>query len=503
MNENAAVGTFVGSLKVEDLDEGSDGMIECWSTNPHVSLEAFDEKSYGVVVANELDYEDSPQVNISITCSDHGIPRLTTSTTFIIYVLDVNDNAPQFTQSVYNGSVKESIEGGQKVVQVLALDKDGFNNNQVMYSLGEADERLFTMDATTGWVRLNVSVDREHTPMLTVVVFATDSGSPPLTGTATVTVSVEDINDNVPYLNKTDYYISEAVPCFVADEDIDVTSPFIILTNGSIEVNKKLNRETQNETRLVVFLRDKGTPALTGSGTLTLHIVAYNDEPPQFLFPSPLNKTAWIGAEAPLGSHVCRVQTADGGLGAPQNVLYNIAEGNADNWFGINSRSGELFVARSLLPLAGSTVQLKISSANTLNPQMLSYGDLEVTVGPSNASLLTRAALGAQDSYVIVAGIISGVTVIIAVVIISVIVHLRTTDLRRMQAAKSKATRPNNVNSRVPIAVSFVPEVKGEKLQKTNTTLTSSMGGKNAAFTASEKGGSAVLKPTLCSKPQL
>lgn len=36
-------------------------------------------------------------------------------------------------------------------------------------------------------------------------MFAVDNGTPPGTGTTTITVNIEDVNDNSPSFNQTDY----------------------------------------------------------------------------------------------------------------------------------------------------------------------------------------------------------------------------------------------------------------------------------------------------------
>ena len=145
-----------------------------------------------------------------------------------------------------------------------------------------------------------------------------------------MSVTIADVNDNPPYVNRTDYYVSENFPVGhlfhvnVVDEDagangtVVVTlltpnpaeeqSPFSVLGNGSIVVTSMLDREKQALYTLPVLLTDGGSPPLTATATLTVHVVDKNDHAPTFLFPTPDNSSVHVGAGVPVGSQVCRVR---------------------------------------------------------------------------------------------------------------------------------------------------------------------------------------------------
>jgi len=62
------------------------------------------------------------------------------------------------------------------------------------------------IDSGSGRVTLRGGLDRETAPRLHVTVSARDSGSPPLSGTAALTVAVRDVNDNPPVFRRPDGY---------------------------------------------------------------------------------------------------------------------------------------------------------------------------------------------------------------------------------------------------------------------------------------------------------
>jgi len=61
-----------------------------------------------LVSSAPIDREQSPILRLQIECRDAGQPELKNVQPVVIVVDDVNDNAPRFTQSMYNVSVVEN-----------------------------------------------------------------------------------------------------------------------------------------------------------------------------------------------------------------------------------------------------------------------------------------------------------------------------------------------------------------------------------------------------------
>ncbi|XP_074059294.1 cadherin-5 [Macrotis lagotis] len=145
---------------------------------------------------------------------------------FTIKVHDVNDNAPEFAQRVFNGSVPEMSAVGTQVTRVTAVDADDptvLGHALVSYNIIQGREH-FTIDNTgTIFTAVN-NLDREKQSKYEIVVGAKDG--PGLHGdssTATVVITLSDINDNFPIFTETNYK-------FVVPEDIRVGSPLGSLT---------------------------------------------------------------------------------------------------------------------------------------------------------------------------------------------------------------------------------------------------------------------------------
>ncbi|CAM4601582.1 unnamed protein product [Caretta caretta] len=77
-----------------------------------------------LVLRKALNREEIPLHKLLLTATDRGKPELTGTVQLVITVLDVNDNAPVFGQSVYEVSVTENTTIGELVVKLNATDLD-------------------------------------------------------------------------------------------------------------------------------------------------------------------------------------------------------------------------------------------------------------------------------------------------------------------------------------------------------------------------------------------
>jgi protocadherin-16/23 len=128
----------------------------------------------------------------------------------VLHVTDVNDNAPAFDRHLYQPEpLPEVALPGSFVVRVTAQDPDQGANGQVTYSLAPGTHaRWFSIDPTSGIITTAASLDYELEPQPQLIVVATDGGLPPLSSSATVSVALQDVNDNEPQFQRTFYNAS-------------------------------------------------------------------------------------------------------------------------------------------------------------------------------------------------------------------------------------------------------------------------------------------------------
>ncbi|XP_012286458.1 protein dachsous-like [Orussus abietinus] len=223
ISESAQPGEFVARISVSDPDsrtEYSNATVTLSGGEGHFGLATRDNIIYLVVVEKPLDREEKPVYELSVEATDAGTPPLRAARSFRLLVTDVNDNAPRFSQDGYEAHLLEASEPGTPVLGVAATDLDEGLNSAVKYSL--RNTTWFAVDENSGLVTTLTHVDCEADPAPTFLVVATDSGHPPLSGTATVRVTVHDLNDNEPIFEKPLYNatVPEDLPvgrCFLKE----------------------------------------------------------------------------------------------------------------------------------------------------------------------------------------------------------------------------------------------------------------------------------------------
>lgn len=121
---------------------------------------------------------------------------------------DINDNAPVFAHKLYNFSVVEEMNPNVTVGTVVAIDRDSGKNAQLRYNIvGEHANDAFYIDSTSGVIRTRRRLDREMESSIDFTVIAFDGGIPQLSGTTSVRVKIEDINDNPPLFEQDTYTV--------------------------------------------------------------------------------------------------------------------------------------------------------------------------------------------------------------------------------------------------------------------------------------------------------
>lgn len=216
ISESAQPGEFVARLSVHDPDsktEYSNVNVTLSGGDGHFGLTTRDNIIYLMIVSLPLDREMKPNYTLNVEATDTGTPPLHASRTIDLQVTDINDNAPEFEQQVYRANVMEVSDPGTSVIQVLATDKDEGNNSVITYSLlssPETHSNWFKIDSKSGLVTTRVHVDCETDPVPQIVVVATDDGFPPLSSSATVSVTIHDVNDNEPIFDQSFYNVSVA-----------------------------------------------------------------------------------------------------------------------------------------------------------------------------------------------------------------------------------------------------------------------------------------------------
>ncbi|XP_054244950.1 protocadherin gamma-A10-like [Indicator indicator] len=205
VSEDAPSGTVVALLHVQDRDSGANGHVRC-SLDEGVpfSLQSSRGSYYNVVTTRQLDREEVSEYNVTVRAADGGLPSLWSSTVLALRVLDVNDNAPVFSEASYSARLPENNAAGALVLTVRARDADWGQNARVRYRLGDGRVRgvplssYVSVQAETGALYALRSFDYEEVREVGLWVVAEDGGSPALSSNVSVRLVIVDENDNAP-----------------------------------------------------------------------------------------------------------------------------------------------------------------------------------------------------------------------------------------------------------------------------------------------------------------
>ncbi|XP_051251843.1 protocadherin gamma-A12-like, partial [Dicentrarchus labrax] len=236
--------------------------------------------------------------------------------TLIIEITDINDNAPVIYLKSLSNLIPENVSPGTEVGIINVQDRDSETNRQVRCSIQQnvpfklvpSIKNYYSL-VTTG------QLDRELVSDYNITITATDEGSPPLSSSKTVQLSVADINDNPPVFEEQSYsaYVTEnnkpgSTLCSVTARDPDwrqngtviysllagevngaPVSSYLSVNGdtGVIHAVRSFDYEQFRSFKVHVMARDNGSPPLSSNVTVSVFISDVNDNSPQILYPAP------------------------------------------------------------------------------------------------------------------------------------------------------------------------------------------------------------------------
>uniref|UniRef100_A0A3B4XME8 Protocadherin beta-16-like n=1 Tax=Seriola lalandi dorsalis TaxID=1841481 RepID=A0A3B4XME8_SERLL len=190
ISESAVTGSKFVLDRAVDADIGING-LKNYSLKPtenfvlKIQSQADGNKKVEMVLHKPLDREKDEQISLLLTAIDGGEPQMSGTVKIYVTVLDVNDNAPVFTQSVYKAAIAENSQKGTTLTTVSASDADKGTNGEVSYSVSttmDSVSDIFTINEN-GEVILVGEVDFEKAKYFQIDIEAKDSGDTLGTGT--------------------------------------------------------------------------------------------------------------------------------------------------------------------------------------------------------------------------------------------------------------------------------------------------------------------------------
>ncbi|XP_059949497.1 protocadherin gamma-A6-like [Mesoplodon densirostris] len=413
--ENAALSSRFPLMEVYDPDVGVNSLQGFkLSGNSHFSVdvpsEANGPKYPELVLERALDREREAIHRLVLTAMDGGDPVRSGVARILVTVLDANDNAPVFTQSVYRVSVPENLPVGTPVVSVNARDQDEGAHAEVTYSFVRITEKIsktFCLNVLTGEISTSANLDYEDSSFYELDVEARDR--PGLQDRAKVLISILDVNDNVPEVVVTSgsTSVAESTPpgtvivlFQVYDRDsglnglvtcsISRSLPFELEKSVDnyyrLVTNTVLDREQVSLYNITVTATDKGMPSLSTEMLISLNVADINDNPPAFPHTS---YSVYLPENNPRGASIFSVTAHDPDSHENAQVTYSLAEdtiqgGPLSSYISISSDTGVLYALRSFDCEQFHDLQLRVIASDSGDPPLSSNVSLSIFVLDQN-----------------------------------------------------------------------------------------------------------------------
>ncbi|KAJ1122522.1 hypothetical protein NDU88_001008 [Pleurodeles waltl] len=285
---------LIGTVNVENGFQVSYKLTGIGVTQEPVGMFHIDEDDGSIYVHQKVDFEKFNIFRWEFNAINRTSLEVDTRLGIHLKILDINDNAPEFSAKYYEISVNESAVQGVSFFTVIARDKDepSSPNSEVSYTLVSqkpVDPNVeFTIDSQRGFLSFKGCLDYETTKSYKLTIQARDNGrSVKQTSTCEVHVSVIDRNDNQPAW-KADAY-DGSVPeresnvtilrLDVTDQDTPHTSAWravYIINSGNERGNFKIETDPKTNEGLLTVIK----PLDFENGPLNkLSISVANEEP--------------------------------------------------------------------------------------------------------------------------------------------------------------------------------------------------------------------------------
>ncbi|KAM8798907.1 protocadherin alpha-6-like [Eudromia elegans] len=401
-----------------DADIGANAQLSYkLSPSEHFALESHkseeDGESLFLVLSKSLDREAMPVHHLLLTASDGGRPSLSGTMELVISVLDVNDNAPEFNQSVYKVRVLENSEPGTSLMRVNGTDRDEGTNREISYTLRNTfpvvARDIFRIDRNSGVISVSGELDFEDVPLYRLQVDATDRGMPPLSGHCKVVVEVLDVNDNAPevWVTSLSVPVSEDAPLgtvvallSVSDRDSGAngrvrcalwpSSPFGLVStfegSYSLVLREALDRERVSEYEVEVRAEDGGAPALRARRALRVPVSDVNDNAPAF---AQAVYTVLARENNAAGAELARVWARDPDEAGNGRVSYSLWEGasgsrSASSYVSVEAESGRVWALQPLDYEELQVLQFEVRAVDAGEPSLSGNATVQLFVVDEN-----------------------------------------------------------------------------------------------------------------------
>ncbi|XP_064181973.1 protocadherin gamma-C5-like isoform X3 [Anguilla rostrata] len=341
----------------------------------------------------------------------------------VVDIVDVNDNAPQFPNKNVSLEISEAAAPGTRFRLESAQDPDVGINSLRTYLLSPNDYFVLNVETKSDGSKfpelvLEKALDREKQAAFSLLLTAVDGGQPEKSGTTLVLITILDVNDNAPVfdnpiikvsilensppgtlvtkLNATDLdyglngEVSFLFSKYTPERVLQLFS--VDSKTGEIRVDGQVDYEMAEVYHISVQARDRGTPAMEGSGSIIVSIIDVNDNSPELTITS---LTDSVREDAESGTAIALINVRDLDSGKNGEVTVHIPPGLP---FKLNSHVRDHFTLVTEGPLDREKVPqytVLITAKDSGSPPLSSQESLTITLSDVN----DNAPVFSQPSY--------------------------------------------------------------------------------------------------------
>jgi len=372
--EDAPPGSVITTMTAVDHDQGTNGTIT-YSLAAYTDLAYpghfhIDPNSGKLTTRVRLDHESMTKYDIQVIAKDQGSPPLSSTAMVHLSVKDVNDNIPKFYPLEYFISISEESPVGTSIGRVIAQDPDVGINGDIKFKLVSSSNNKFSVDESTGDIKVRESVRNSRVKVFQLQISATDGGGKTSDDNAMVEIVLESFDSSSLAFSKDKYSFTigedngkssspQEINRIVGQVDVknhklslgdikltiisgDPNGVFTIeKETGYVKATKGVDREEKSSYSLDVLAR-KGS--MHGSCTVTILITDLNDQPPQWNFE---NLDVLLPKDSPVGESIAVIKATDLDEGNNAKINYTLAV-NPNNLFSIHTSTGLITLTKSI-----------------------------------------------------------------------------------------------------------------------------------------------------------
>ncbi|XP_060693556.1 cadherin-8-like isoform X2 [Hemiscyllium ocellatum] len=310
--EDMAVGDVTGRVKANDRDLGQNAR-SLYEIIDGDGMDVFEittdsQTQEGVITLKKpLDFETKRSYTLKVEAGNaHIDPRFISKGPFkdtaaVKITVEDADEPPVFSSPAYFLEVRESVNVGSVIGQIMARDPD-IIISPVRYSIDRHTdlERLFNINADDGKITLAKPLDRETEAWHNITVIATETRNHSQVSRVPVAIKVLDVNDNAPELaSQTEAYLCEngksgqVIQTVSATDKDDPKAGQYFFYNLAPEISRNPNftiknnadnsvsilarhsgfsRQKQDIYFLPIIISDSGNPPMSSTNTLTIRV---------------------------------------------------------------------------------------------------------------------------------------------------------------------------------------------------------------------------------------